>query len=432
MNAYQVIARKRDGHTLSPEEIEFFIQGFARGTVADYQMSAFLMSVFFRGMDLDETVGLTRAMMNTGKILDLSSIEGRKVDKHSTGGVGDKVSLVLAPLLAAAGVKVPMVSGRTLGHTGGTLDKLESIPGLRTNLTAEQFANNVASLGFAIAAQSKEFVPADAGMYALRGVTGTVESVPLIVSSILSKKFAAGIDSIVFDVKCGGGAFMQDRARARELARQLVTVTSVLGKTGRALLTDMEQPLGCAVGNSLEVRETIDTLKGGGPKDLLEVVMELGAEMLSLAEIEQDRARAVALLRGLLSQGKALEKFTRFIEAQGGNPGVVEDGSLLPRAREVKTVTCGRDGCLSAIDTRGLGELCVDMGGGRRRHNDEIDPSVGFVLKTKVSDTVRSRDPLVEVHYDPARGDVTGSARRLFTISEDRVRGRELILERIA
>jgi len=431
MNAYQTIAKKRDGKPISEEEIQFFIRGFVEGLVADYQMSAFLMAVFFRGMSVEETVSLTRAMMNSGKVLDLGSIRGKKVDKHSTGGVGDKVSLALAPLVSSAGVKVPMVSGRTLGHTGGTLDKLESIPGLRTLLTSSEFVEIVDSVGFAIAAQSSEFVPADEGMYALRGVTGTVESVPLIVSSILSKKFAAGIDSIVFDVKCGRGAFMLDLAEANTLAQELVRITTVLGKTGRALITDMDEPLGNAVGNALEVTEAIECLRGGGPRDLRELTIELAIEMLFLAGLESDRVNARNRLEKLLDSGQALDRFRRFVEAQGGDARVVDEPSLLPRAPRVETVFAERDGFVTGIDARALGELCIDMGGGRRLRNDEVDKSVGFLLRAKVGDRVAKGSPLADVHFNPARGDVTSRVSGAFELGEQAAEKRKLILRRL-
>ncbi len=431
MDAYRIITKKRDGESLSLEELEFFTRGFSDGSIADYQMSAFLMSVFLNGMTTEETVNLTKAMMGTGKVLDLSEIQGAKVDKHSTGGVGDKVSLVLAPLVAAAGVRVPMVSGRTLGHTGGTLDKLESIPGFRTLLSAEDFVRNVETVGFAIAAQSSEFVPADAGMYALRGVTGTVESIPLIVSSILSKKFAAGIDCIVFDVKCGGGAFMSDFLRAQELAKELVHVCSLMGKTGKALITDMSQPLGRAVGNALEVEETIQCLSGGGPGDLREITLELGAEMLLLSGMEDDEAGAKRRLVELLDGGGALEAFARFVEAQGGDSGIVDDPSLLPKASRVETVTSEEEGYVSSIDARALGELCVDMGGGRRRRDDEIDKSVGLLLHAKVGDKVSKGSPLCDVH---ASSEIAGAGDRVlgaFRIGDGPLGKRKLILEQV-
>jgi pyrimidine-nucleoside phosphorylase len=431
MNAHSIIAKKRDGESLSPEELEFFIGGFAEGAVADYQMSAFLMSVFLNGMSTDETVSLTTAMMGTGKVLDLSRIAGKKVDKHSTGGVGDKVSLVLAPLVASAGVTVPMVSGRTLGHTGGTLDKLESIPGLRTVLKAEEFVRNVEQVGFAIAAQSKEFVPADEGMYALRGVTGTVESIPLIVSSILSKKFAAGIDAIVFDVKCGGGAFMSDLSRAEELARQLIHVSSLMGKTGKALITEMAQPLGRAVGNALEVKEAVECLRGEGPGDLREAALELGSEMLLLAGIESHRAPAKQRLEELLDGGEALDKFTQFVEAQGGDKRIIDDLSLLPRASSVETVVAECNGYVSCIDARALGELCVDMGGGRRRRDDKVDKAVGFLLHVTVGDEVSEGNPLCEIHLNRGTNGILSRAAGLFRISEEPQEKRKLVLGRV-
>ena len=436
MNAPQIIGKKRDGQPLAKEEIDFLIRGFSEGSVPDYQMAAFLMAVYFRGMGLDETLSLTRAMMNSGKVMDLSRLDGVKVDKHSTGGVGDKVSIVLAPLVAASGVRVPMVSGRTLGHTGGTLDKLESIPRLRTVLTPEEFAKNVERVGFSIAAQSKELVPADEGMYALRGVTGTVESVPLIVSSILSKKFAAGIDAIVFDVKCGAGAFMPELSRAEELARELVRVTSLMGKTASALITDMEQPLGNAVGNALEIKESLQCLKGEGPADTMAVTMELGVEMLRLAGVETDGVRARQTLEKLISGGAALQKFVQFVQAQGGDPRVVEKPSLLPAAAAVEVVLAPCDGYVKSIDARALGEICVDMGGGRRKRTDAVDPSVGVVLKAKVGDAVTRGQDLVEVHLRRDRSavwvaDLLSRLEKVFTFSEAPVPARQLIIQRL-
>jgi pyrimidine-nucleoside phosphorylase len=436
MNAYQIIGKKRDGQPLLKEEIDFLVRGFADGTVPDYQMSAFLMAVFFRGMELEETLSLTRAMMNSGKVLDLNGIDGVKVDKHSTGGVGDKVSIVLAPLVAAAGVRVPMVSGRTLGHTGGTLDKLESIPGLRTILRPAEFVRNVERVGFSIAAQSKDLVPADEGMYALRGVTGTVESVPLIVSSILSKKFAAGIDAIVFDVKCGRGAFMAELSKAEELASELVRVTSLLGRTGTAVITDMEQPLGNAIGNALEIKESLQCLKGGGPADLLAVTMELGAEMLRLSGIETDRTRALESLGSLLASGAALQKFVQFVEAQGGDPGIAERPTLLPAAAAVEVFAAPRGGYVKRIDARALGEICVDLGGGRRKRNDTVDWSVGLVLKAKVGDPVSEGTELVQVHMRRDRstvwrGELFNRLERAFEFSDEPVPRRELIIRKL-
>jgi pyrimidine-nucleoside phosphorylase len=436
MNAPQIIAKKRDGFALAREEVDFLIRGFSEGSVPDYQMSAFLMAVFFRGMDLDETLGLTRAMMNSGKVLDLSKLDGVKVDKHSTGGVGDKVSIVLAPLVAAAGVRVPMVSGRTLGHTGGTLDKLESIPGLKTVLTPGEFVRNVERVGFSIAAQSKELVPADEGMYALRGVTGTVESVPLIVSSILSKKFAAGIDAIVFDVKCGLGAFMTEMSTAEELARELVRVTSLMGKTAAALITDMEQPLGNAVGNALEIKESLLCLKGKGPADMMAVTMELGVEMLRLAGVEKDLVRARESLEKLIASGAARQKFVEFVKAQGGDPRVVDKPELLPAAASVEVLVAPCDGCVKSIDARALGEICVDMGGGRRKRTDKVDASVGVVLKAKVGDAVSQGADLAEVHLSRDRSNVWvaelfSRLEKVFTFSDVPVPKRELILKRL-
>ena len=333
MNVYELVKAKRDGRELTAEEIRHLVSGFSLGTIPDYQISAFLMAVFFRGMTFRETTALTMAMMNSGKVFDLSGIPGPKIDKHSTGGVGDKVSLVLAPLVAACGVKVPMVSGRGLGHTGGTLDKLEAIPGFRTDLSYSEFRRNLKRVGCAMIGQTRELAPADKKMYALRDVTATVDSIPLIAASIMSKKLAEGIDGLVLDVKTGNGAFMTRRADACELAQTMIAVGKGMGKKMVALITDMNQPLGRAVGNSLEVIEAIEALKGRGEPDLMDVTMTLAAEMLMMAKVATTPQRVCELVGHAIGSGSALKCFKEMMKAQGGDPWVVDDYSLLPIAR---------------------------------------------------------------------------------------------------
>jgi pyrimidine-nucleoside phosphorylase len=398
MNFPEVIERKRDGRENTREELAGLIAGLIDGSVPPYQISAWLMAVLFRGMVERETATFTRLMMESGEILDLSRLPGVKTDKHSTGGVGDKVSIPLAPAVASAGVVIPMVSGRGLGHTGGTLDKLESIPGLRTDLDVEAFRRVLERTGFAIIGSNASLAPADSRLYALRDVTGTVPSVPLITASILSKKFAAGVDALVLDVKTGSGAFMRGSEEAGELARVLVEVSRQLGKRATAFVTSMERPLGRAVGNALEIAESVEVLRGGGPEDVRELVLALGAEMIRLAEgaSEEEGRRRV---ERALAEGTAYDLFLRWVEAQGGDPVTLEDPERgLPRAPVVRSLECPAAGWLAAMDTREVGLAANALGAGRTRVGEAIDPAVGFRFRVRTGERAETGDPLVEIH----------------------------------
>jgi pyrimidine-nucleoside phosphorylase len=387
-----VIRKKRDGELLSREEIDFFIDGVTRGEIADYQISALLMAIYLNGMNEQEQQGLTEAMLQSGSILDFSDIPKPKADKHSTGGVGDKTSLVIAPLVAACGVCVPMISGRGLGHTGGTLDKLESIPGYRVDLSATEFHNVLERVGYAMSGQTAELAPADKRMYALRDTTATVEAIPLIVASIISKKGAAGLDAMVIDVKVGSGAFMRDEARAKALAHALVSTGNSCGIRTRAVLTDMNQPLGRAVGNSLEVKECIDILRGeieDGVLPVLDLSIELAAHMLVLAHVDDSLVAAHNRLRRVLDSGEALECFRRNVEAQGGDSRVCDDArASLPMVKESFKVVSPRSGFVTKVNTAEVGQAIVAIGGGRVRIEDAIDPTVGFIAEVKLGDKV--------------------------------------------
>jgi pyrimidine-nucleoside phosphorylase len=393
-----VIARKRDGAELSQAEIEAFSKGAADGSWEDYQLSAMLMALFLNGMTPRETAFLTEAMMRSGIVADLSAIRIPKVDKHSTGGVGDKVSIHLAPMAATCGIAVPMISGRGLGHTGGTLDKLESIKGLRVGLTVAEFAAQLGRIGLAMIGQTAEFAPADRKLYALRDVTGTIESIPLICASILSKKVASGADFLVFDVKFGRGAFMRDKARARELAVALTSSSVALGKPARAIMTAMDEPLGHTVGNALELAESIECLKGGGPGDVMEVTFALGVQMLLLAGVEKDAAAARARLERSLSTGAALAKFREMVVAQGGDPRVVDDPALLPKAGLVRALPSARAGFVRDVDALGVALAALRLGAGRVKAEDTVDPSVGVSHLAKSGDPVKAGGPLCMVH----------------------------------
>ena len=401
MRAYDLIRKKRDGFPLTPEELQYLVWGATTGGVADEQLSAFLMAVFFRGMDKTELPAWLNAMLHSGQVLDLSGIPGRKVDKHSTGGVGDKISLSLAPLVAVCGVKVPMVSGRGLGHTGGTLDKLESIPGFTVDLGIARFAELVNRLGVCMIGQTAEIAPADRKLYALRDATATVESVPLIASSILSKKLAEGIDALVLDVKVGRGAFMKSLEEARVLARTMVDLCKAVGRGCVALITDMDAPLGSAVGNAVEVRESLDILRGGGPADVRELTLRLGVEMLVAGDapgVGNDPLLARMRLETALADGGALRRFAQLIEAQGGDPRVVDEPGRLPQPKLIREVRADRSGVLTALDAEQVGLAAVELGAGRARKEDVVDHAAGLLLLKRVGDEVRTGDVLAELH----------------------------------
>jgi pyrimidine-nucleoside phosphorylase len=397
-----VIRKKRDGKSLSQEEIRFFVDGITKGTIADYQISALLMAIYLNGMDEDEQQALTEAMLNSGSILDFSDIPKPKADKHSTGGVGDKTSLIIAPMVAACGLCVPMISGRGLGHTGGTLDKLESIPGYRVNLSSSEFRKTLEEVGYAMAGQTVEIAPADKKMYALRDATSTVEAIPLIVASIISKKGAAGLGAMVIDVKVGNGAFMRDEARAKDLAHALVSTGNSCGIKTRALLTDMNQPLGRAVGNSLEVLECINLLRGEiepAAKPVLDLSVELSAQMLVLAETEETLDGARNRLRRVLDSGAALACLQKNIVAQGGDARVCERPSdFLPLVKDSVKVESPRSGYIKTVDTAEIGHTIAAIGGGRIRIEDVIDPTVGFIAERKIGDQVKAGDVIGVVY----------------------------------
>ena len=401
MRPQDIIRKKRDGAELSHEEIEFFVRGVTSGEIADYQSTALLMAIFLNGMTDAEQSALTNAMLHSGEKLDFSDIPKPKVDKHSTGGVGDKTSLLIAPLAAAAGICVPMISGRGLGHTGGTLDKLESIPGYRVNLSLKEFRAVLDRCGFAMNGQTSEIAPADRKLYALRDATSTIEAIPLIVASIISKKGAAGLDAMVIDVKTGSGAFMREHERARELARALVKTGNSLGVRSQGLITDMNQPLGSAVGNSVEVLECIELLRGEineGARPVLELSIELAARMVVLAKLESSIDAARNRIKQVHESGAALETFRKNVEAQGGDPRVCDaPEEFLPLTENSFKVESPRSGFVIKVDTEEIGCAIAEAGGGRVRIDDEIDPRVGFVSEVKIGDEIRSGDSMGRV-----------------------------------
>lgn len=398
--AIDVIRKKRDNIELSPAEIEGLVNAYTSGDIPDYQVSAWLMAVVLRGMTRPETAALTDAMLHSGEVLDLSPLPAKKVDKHSTGGVGDKTSLVLAPLAAAAGVAVPMISGRGLGHTGGTLDKLEAIPGFNVNLPVSDFRRVLEVCGCAMIGQTAEIAPADRKLYALRDVTGTVESPYLICASIMSKKLAEGIDALVLDVKTGSGAFMKSEKDAVFLAELMVETGERMGKQVVALITDMDQPLGNMIGNALEVVEVVEILRGGGPEDLRELCLELGGWMLRLGGASRTVAEGKAQSAHLISSGKALEKFRQMVELQGGDPQVIDDAKRLPQAQYATQVSSTKTGYLTAMQCEQIGTACVILGGGRERKEDSVDPAVGIVLHKKVGDRVAAGERIATIYYN--------------------------------
>jgi pyrimidine-nucleoside phosphorylase len=398
--AIDVIRKKRDGGELSRSEIESLVIAYTRGDIPDYQVSAWLMAVVLRGMTRAETAALTDAMLRSGDVLDLSSFPAKKVDKHSTGGVGDKTSLVLAPLAAAAGIVVPMISGRGLGHTGGTLDKLEAIPGFNVNLSVAQFRSVLATSGCAMIGQTAEIAPADRKLYALRDVTGTVESPYLICASIMSKKLAEGIDALVLDVKTGSGAFMKNEKDAAFLAELMVETGERMGKQVVALITDMDQPLGCMIGNALEVVEVVEILRGRGPEDLRELCLELAGWMLHLGGVATTVAEGKKQSEKLITSGKALDKFRQMVELQGGDPRAIDNPKRLPQARHTMVLPSPKDGYLASLQCEQVGTACVILGGGRERKEDSVDPAVGIVLHKKIGDAVSTSEPLATIHYN--------------------------------
>jgi pyrimidine-nucleoside phosphorylase/thymidine phosphorylase len=428
---YELIKKKRDGGALTDAEIAILIDGYTTGEIPDYQMAAFCMAVFFRGMNDREMTALTLSMLRSGEVLDLGHVPGVKVDKHSTGGVGDKVSLALAPMVAAAGVPVPMISGRGLGHTGGTLDKLESIPGFRVDLPTDRFVELVRTLGCGLIGQTREIAPADRKLYALRDVTATVESVPLIAASILSKKLAEGIDALVLDVKVGKGAFMKTREDARVLANALCRIGKRSGKKVVALLTAMEQPLGYAVGNALEAAEALDVLRGGGPADLVEVTFELGAHMLVLGKAARSLSAAHARLHEVVASGAALAKMRAIVAAQGGDPAAVDDPTLLPTAPERTAVRARSAGWVTGIDAEEIGLAAMGLGAGRDRADAGVDPAVGVVLAHKVGGRVAKGEVIATVHHRGGEAAGRAAARVLgaYRLGEKRPPARPLLLE---
>ncbi|MGA8492920.1 MAG: thymidine phosphorylase [Terriglobales bacterium] len=400
VRAIDVIRKKRDGQELSRAEIEYLVRAYTDGQIPDYQVSAWLMAVILRGLTRAETSVLTDAMLHSGEVLDLSEFPARKVDKHSTGGVGDKTSLVLAPLVAAGGLVVPMISGRGLGHTGGTLDKLESIPGFNVNLSVPEFRRVLKACGCAMIGQTSEIAPADRKLYALRDVTGTVESPYLICASIMSKKLAEGIDALVLDVKTGCGAFMKKDEDAEFLASLMVETGERMGKSIIALITNMDQPLGLCVGNSLEVAEVIEVLQGRGPEDLRELCLELAARMFQLGGTADTVVQGKTRAQELIASGKALETFRQMVTLQGGDARVIDDPALMPRAKFMRDVASPKSGYITSIDCEAVGHACVVLGGGREKKEDTIDPAVGIVLHRKLGDSVTAGEPLCTVHFN--------------------------------
>jgi pyrimidine-nucleoside phosphorylase/thymidine phosphorylase len=431
MRTVDLIHRKREGEELSPQEIAWLVEGYTRGDIPDYQMSAFLMAVFYSGMSDREVSTLTDCMVRSGETVDLSSIPGLKVDKHSTGGVGDKTSLIAAPLAAAAGAIIPMISGRGLGHTGGTLDKLEAIPGFRTDLTIEEFREQLAKIGLCFIGQSAQVAPADGKLYSLRDATATVESIPLIASSIMSKKIAEGLDALVLDVKVGSGAFMKRQVDARRLAQMMVGIGRRMDKRVQALITDMSQPLGYAIGNALEVMEVSQTLQSAGPNDLTRLSLELAARMIHLGKVAETIDEARELAQRKLLDGSGYRKFKDVIQAQGGNPNVLDRFDLLPNASGAREIASPRAGFVSQIKAEDIGLASSMIGAGRDTKEAEIDPAVGVILEVKVGEKVEAGAVLCRLYY--TKEDRLEEAAQLvedaFRISTHPPEERELILE---
>ena len=420
MRMYDLIMKKRNGESLSKEEIQYMVEGFTKGDIPDYQMSAMMMAIYFQGMNEEETVELTMAMAHSGEMLDLSGIEGRKVDKHSTGGVGDKTSLTLTPMVAACGLKVAKMSGRGLGHTGGTIDKLESFPGFSTGIDTDQFINQVNKVGVAIMGQTADLAPADKKLYALRDVTATVDNMSLIASSIMSKKLAAGADAIVLDVKTGSGAFMKSEEDAFALAKEMTSIGRGAGRDTYAVISDMDQPLGFAVGNILEVQEAIETLRGNGPEDFYELCLTLGSLMLVAGHLAKDKEEGRKMCEESISSGKALAKFKEFVEAQGGDGRFVDHPEEFPKAKIIEEIKAPKSGCIEHIECDEIGICSLILGGGRETKESEIDLTVGLVLTKKVGDQVKEGDTLAVIHANDREKLETAKERFLkaYTIAD--------------
>lgn len=432
MTAYEIILKKRSGQKLSDDEIEYIVSGYTNNFIPDYQFSSFLMAVYFQGMTFEETTALTNAMLHSGKIFELTTIPNFKVDKHSTGGVGDKVSLILAPLVASLGVVVPMVSGRGLGHTGGTLDKLESIPGFKTDLTEKKFISQLKKIGVAMIGQTKELVPADKKIYALRDVTATVDSIPLIAASIMSKKLAEGIDGLVLDVKTGSGAFMKCYRDAETLAKVMIAIGKRMNKKIVALITNMEQPLGYMVGNALEVIESIECLKGNGPADLMQITTALAYEMLLMSKKYQ-KNKIKEMIDQAINDGLALAKFREIIKCQGGDERIIDDYQLLPQSKYCFSIPSPKSGYIQKLDALTIGLLSVELGCGRKTISDKIDYSAGFIFKKKIGDKVKKGEILVDILANDRNRIKAVSEKILnaYKISNKKIAAPQLILSRI-
>jgi pyrimidine-nucleoside phosphorylase len=430
---YDIIEKKSDKGVLSKEEIDFFVNGYADGTIPDYQAAALLMAIYINGMNARETTDLTLAMMHSGDIIDLSGIKGTKVDKHSTGGVGDKTSIALGPLIAACGVPVAKISGRGLGHTGGTLDKLEAFKGFNFELTKNQFTDAVNSLGIAIAGQTSNLVPADKKIYALRDVTATVSNISLISASIMSKKLASGADAIVLDVKCGDGGFMKDLSHAQELAKAMVNIGNMVGKKTIAVISNMDQPLGFAIGNSLEVIEAIETLKGKGSAELLELCVSLGSKMILLGGKAKTSQEAEALIMNSIKSGKAIEKLEEFVRNQGGDVACIHEYSKFPKAAFTKDVKAEKSGFVSALKAEDVGICSLLLGAGRETKESKIDLSAGLILHKKMGDFVQKGDVLATLHYNENAKQKLNQAEELlhnaYAFSESKITLPNLILD---
>lgn len=433
MTPYEIIEKKRDGDSLSREEINYFISSFMTGEIKDYQMTAFLMATYFNGMTSEETSYLTNAYIASGKKIDLSDIPGIKVDKHSTGGVGDKVSIVLAPLVASLGVPVPMISGRGLGHTGGTIDKLESIPGFNTNFSIEQFKKLLKEHGLALISQTNDIVPADKQIYALRDVTATINSIPLIIASIMSKKIAEGIDGLVLDVKYGNGAFIKDPKDAETLAKGLIKIGKDFNKEVTAVLTSMDQPLGYKIGNWLEIEECIDCLKGNGPTDLLEIIYALAENMLIIGKVAKNKSEAREKCEGALKNGQAFEKFLEIANAQGADINPLENPDKYPTASEKVKLKAEKDGFITTLDALEIGLACVELGAGRLRAEDNVDPQAGIILFKKIGDKVTKGEDLLEIRTNKTNSipQAQKKIKQAVTIEDNPSEEPELILKEI-